>query len=178
MSHGLWELLRAEIMRKTIVRTNRVYYEAWSTLKEISRQYDIPYHQLSRRKFPFHFRGWDYIRVNHNQKADQKWRQLKIGIGTIQRCQLSGWPEMQTQDYERICFASCWPALLRRRLRSSWKPSSKNGIFCENCREKSRLFFWQIRPGGATNAKPPRLCCSSAGGVSFFIMWSRSESKI
>lgn len=56
-------------MKYAIIRTDKVHYEVWGGLSQIARAYGIPYHQISRKKFPFHFRGWDYIKVNYNQKA-------------------------------------------------------------------------------------------------------------
>lgn len=55
-------------MKHIIIRTDRVHYEAWGSITEICRECNLPYHSLARRKFPFHYQGWDYIKVKFRTK--------------------------------------------------------------------------------------------------------------
>lgn len=49
--------------KNIVILTNGELYEAWGSLTELCKVHSFSYHYLKRKKFPFKYRGLDFVRV-------------------------------------------------------------------------------------------------------------------
>lgn len=50
-----------------IILTDKEYYEAWGSLSELCEKHGFSYNYLKRLKFPFTYRGLEFIKVPFRQ---------------------------------------------------------------------------------------------------------------
>lgn len=44
--------------------------EAWGSLTEICKEHGFSYHYLKRKKFPFTYKGFNFIKVKYRRKFE------------------------------------------------------------------------------------------------------------
>ena len=61
-------------MKYVIIRLNRQNweYQAWATMTDCSKYLGIPKYTLARKKLPFYYDGWYYIKLKINRNYENR----------------------------------------------------------------------------------------------------------